>query len=432
MQYATTIEIKQYQCRHIFTDGHRCASPCLRGEDFCYYHHTTRKPVANPRQRRSRRSTFDLPLPEDQSSIQHSIGQVLQRIASNDIDPRRAGLLLYGLQIASLNLPKPKPAATRDSDELGESQTVDEITIDPDLGALAPQTEFNARGVRRKSSAVLMMEKLLQASENETEQEMQRRHEGERAGNAKKRAATIPTLNAESELEAGAHGSIDRSSSFHVPYPRRADESQLPQARYLIRKKATFERNALMKRLMIFCAATAIVLTTTACSNTADNRAADTKAIQDNEAQWNADYAARDTDKIAAHYADDAILILPGGPSTSGKIAIGMALKGMVADPAMSLNFHAAKVEVAKSGDIAYTQGTYTLTVTDPQTKHIINDHGGYVTTYRKQPDGSWKAVADIATSEVPPQPVAPPAKPSHKAKPKPATKTTKAKTKKH
>ena len=39
--------------------------------------------------------------------IQLAIADVLQRIASNDIDPRRAGLLLYGLQIASLNLPKP-------------------------------------------------------------------------------------------------------------------------------------------------------------------------------------------------------------------------------------------------------------------------------------------------------------------------------------
>ncbi|MCU1224935.1 MAG: hypothetical protein JWQ42_3028 [Edaphobacter sp.] len=99
---------KRYQCRHIFTDGHRCGSVCLRREEFCYYHHTTRRPAANPRQRRGRHSAFDLPLPDsnDRSAIQLAIGEVLQRIASNDIDPRRAGLLLYGLQIASLNLPK--------------------------------------------------------------------------------------------------------------------------------------------------------------------------------------------------------------------------------------------------------------------------------------------------------------------------------------
>ena len=29
---------RRFQCRHIFTDGHRCGSPCLRGEEFCFYH----------------------------------------------------------------------------------------------------------------------------------------------------------------------------------------------------------------------------------------------------------------------------------------------------------------------------------------------------------------------------------------------------------
>ena len=99
----------------IFTDGRRCGSPCLRGEDLCYYHHTTRKPVADATPQ-DPRSTFDLPLPEDQSAIQLSIGQVLQRIAANEIDPRRAGLLLYGLQIASLNLPKQPPRETHNTD----------------------------------------------------------------------------------------------------------------------------------------------------------------------------------------------------------------------------------------------------------------------------------------------------------------------------
>jgi len=99
-------ETRRFQCRHIFADGHRCGSACLRQEEFCYYHHTTRRPVENPRRRRSRQSQFDLPLPEDRTAIQSSIGEVLRRIASNEIDSKRAGLLLYGLQIASINLPR--------------------------------------------------------------------------------------------------------------------------------------------------------------------------------------------------------------------------------------------------------------------------------------------------------------------------------------
>ena len=93
---------KRYQCHHIFADGHHCGSAALRNEQFCYYHHTTRRPAANPR---ARRAAFDLPLPEDRSAIQAAIGQVLQRITANDLDPRRAGLLLYGLQIRAKREP---------------------------------------------------------------------------------------------------------------------------------------------------------------------------------------------------------------------------------------------------------------------------------------------------------------------------------------
>ena len=194
----TTETPKQYQCRHIFTDGHRCASPCLRQEEFCYYHHTTRKPITNPQQRRSRRSTFHLPLPEDRSAIQASIGEVLQRIAANDIDPRRAGLLLYGLQIASLNLPKPQPAKITASHAESQtiSQTVEEIITDPELGILAPRTEVSAIATR-KSAVAQLLERILQGEQEEEEEE------------ATPEAATIPTLQATAD---------DRPSPVCLPH----------------------------------------------------------------------------------------------------------------------------------------------------------------------------------------------------------------------
>src|SRR6185312_6614130 len=78
-------EPKRYQCRHIFTDGRRCGSPSLRHEELFYYHHTPRHPVENPAERSARHAHFDLPLPEDRSAIQSAIGQVLQRIARNQL-----------------------------------------------------------------------------------------------------------------------------------------------------------------------------------------------------------------------------------------------------------------------------------------------------------------------------------------------------------
>jgi uncharacterized protein (TIGR02246 family) len=148
------------------------------------------------------------------------------------------------------------------------------------------------------------------------------------------------------------------------------------------------------------CAGTLALIFTTYDISAADPQAAETKALKENEARWNQEYAAKDLDKIAAHYANDAVLMAPGMPHSSGTEAIRKALQEMIADPALSLKFEASKIEVAKSGDMAYTHGSYTMRMTDPSTKKVINDHGTYVTVYRKQPEGSWKAVADIATSE--------------------------------
>ena len=212
---------KQYQCRHIFTDGHRCASPCLRGEAFCYYHHTTRKPVANPQQRRSRRTTFHLPLPEDRSAVQHSIGEIIQRLAANDIDPRRAGLLLYALQIASSNLPKTL-AAKASSTPPPTPQTVEEITLDPTHGPLAPPAELNTNPTRRRSFAELLMERL------EQDQRLTQEEEAEQTAEQTPEPNILPTLQATQE-NRHPERSCSRSSRATQPKdPERSTRTQTP------------------------------------------------------------------------------------------------------------------------------------------------------------------------------------------------------------
>ena len=180
----------RFRCRHIFTDGRRCQSPCLRREEFCYFHHTTRQPVAADQiaARTARRSEFEMPLPEDRSAIQFAIGEVLQRIAANQLDPRRAGLLLYGLQIASLNLPRPQPAATRAEAEAA-LETVEEIVVDPELGTLAPRADIEAPP-RHKGSVQLLLEKY-DRQKNEKEQE-ERNQAEERRRNGLSPLKTMP------------------------------------------------------------------------------------------------------------------------------------------------------------------------------------------------------------------------------------------------
>lgn len=61
-----------------------------------------------------------------------------------------------------------------------------------------------------------------------------------------------------------------------------------------------------------------------------ETRAADStdvKALKENEVQWNKDFAAKDLEKLAGHYAGDAVLMSPGEPAASGKEAIRGVLK---------------------------------------------------------------------------------------------------------
>jgi len=125
--------------------------------------------------------------------------------------------------------------------------------------------------------------------------------------------------------------------------------------------------------------------------------------IRDMETNEVKNFAAKDADKLMSFYADDATLITPGAPAFKGKDAIKGALSMLLADPNLKLEFSAQRVEIGKSGDVAFTQGTYTMTVSDPKTKKPVNDKGSYVTGYKKQADGNWKAISDINTSELPP-----------------------------
>jgi uncharacterized protein (TIGR02246 family) len=139
-----------------------------------------------------------------------------------------------------------------------------------------------------------------------------------------------------------------------------------------------------------------------------DTHDADVKAIKDDEVQWNKDFAAKDLEKIVTHYADDAVFAYGGMPASSGKAAIRGVYKELVADPVLSIKFEASRVEVAKSGDLAYAQGFYTATETDPNTKGPRVEKGSYTDVYKKQPDGSWKVVSDSVSPDAPP-PAPPP-----------------------
>ncbi len=131
--------------------------------------------------------------------------------------------------------------------------------------------------------------------------------------------------------------------------------------------------------------------------------AAEQTKIRDLEAAWVRNAAAKDLDKIMANYTDDATVMATGTPAAKGKSAVRAGWKQLL-DSLEKFEFAPERIEISQAGDLATARGPYTMTLTDAKTKKPVEDHGSYVTVYKKQADGAWKAVEDIAVSEVAPK----------------------------
>jgi len=81
-------------------------------------------------------------------------------------------------------------------------------------------------------------------------------------------------------------------------------------------------------------------------------------------------------------------------------MAIRKAYADAGTDQNFAVSFASDKIDVAGSGDLAYARGHFTENYTDPKTAKAMTTSGSYITVYKKQQDGSWKAVEDFAASD--------------------------------
>lgn len=166
----------------------------------------------------------------------------------------------------------------------------------------------------------------------------------------------------------------------------------------------------LIRSTALFGAA-AIALVVSGCQKEAkaDPEAAKA-AIQADQKKWNDEFKSKNTEALVGHYADDAFFVAPGVKGTDGSTAIREVYANASTDPAFSVSFSSDKIDVSGSGDMAYARGHFSEKYTDPKTSKMMTDSGSYLTVYKKQQDGGWKAVEDFAsadpgtTKEVPPQ----------------------------
>ena len=132
------------------------------------------------------------------------------------------------------------------------------------------------------------------------------------------------------------------------------------------------------------------------CGKGADtDKISDTIKLQD--VQWSKDYSAKDVNGIESHYATDGVLAGPGFIATTDTER-RQILTALMSDPNYKQTFTPDRVDVAKSGDLAVSRGHFAITMTDIATNTAQDIPGSYLTVYKKESDGSWKASARFLT----------------------------------
>lgn len=150
------------------------------------------------------------------------------------------------------------------------------------------------------------------------------------------------------------------------------------------------------------CCSLAVVLVASGCNQQTapDTREAVESAVKEQDAQWSKTAMANDLDGTVAYYSDDASILPPNAPIATGKPAI-RAVWASLLSPDTRLSWEVTKADAARSGELAYVTGVYSITANNPKGKSQ-EDHGKLLEVWKKQADGKWKVVDDIFNSDIP------------------------------
>jgi len=101
----------QYKtCQHIHDTGHFCQSPAVTHRDYCVFHLRYRGRHLRMAQYRARNERFDLHLPplENMHAVQSALSQLMEALAADMIEPRRAHEIHSILRSAATNFRHPE------------------------------------------------------------------------------------------------------------------------------------------------------------------------------------------------------------------------------------------------------------------------------------------------------------------------------------
>ena len=247
-------------CHEVKENGRLCRSAAVSGRHYCYFHlrHRARRLVMARARARGQHWRLQLPPLEDLPSVQVALMQVLDAVTDDSIDPRRAGLLLYGLQQAATIL----RARAEDWEESNRFESDEELEyahfeaefdLPPDLDlatppevAFPPPQETDAEAEAddfdatpldvelMDSNAQSGAQRVKQASNAEVKRQQQRLAHAHRtalaeARQAERKAERIEAARARWAAEAAAREQAAGDGASPHPNLKKAPQAAVPE-----------------------------------------------------------------------------------------------------------------------------------------------------------------------------------------------------------
>ena len=112
--------------------------------------------------------------------------------------------------------------------------------------------------------------------------------------------------------------------------------------------------------------------------------------------------AERGSQGYMSYYAEDAAELPNGADMFRGKESIAKTMD-FLDDKNNHLTWKPVYADMAASGDLGYTYGTFEFRSLDKDGKPTV-EYGKYVSIWKKQKDGSWKVVMDMGNASPSPK----------------------------
>jgi len=112
------------------------------------------------------------------------------------------------------------------------------------------------------------------------------------------------------------------------------------------------------------------------------------------EAAFNASVAEKGIHQGFLEFAADDAILIRNSLAIEGKAAIA-ARNAQSSDAGQKLTWSPRKIEVAQSGELAYSFGDFVYVSAADSLGKMDTLTGNFCTIWKKQPDGTWKFVVD-------------------------------------